>query len=905
MNKIGHILRGVLCALAAFAVFSSCEQPNAPGSLFIPPPVPEPPPDLRPAAPAAPRVIAGDGLITVIWNPVENAGEYEVYLSNGTTPPEAPSRAVSGSPAVVSDLPNKTPHYVWLKAKNEHGASGFSPYGYGTPWPSGEAPQTPGQPTVSAGVDQLTVQWDAAGGASEYEIYINTTPTPPSSPAVTTGNTSGTIYSLQNGTMYVWVKAVNAAGSSDFSPAAAGIPKTSDALPAVPSKPVLAARNQGIAVSWTAVDMASAYEVWISTSADSSAAEKQAEVNGNTLQAIIGGLTNGTAYHVWIKAKNSYGASEFSEGASAEPSAFIETPAAPGSAPVVTPGNGRLTISWDAVDGAAGYEVWKNNQENLASAAKHGGDITATSTDITGLTNGTIYYFWIKAKNSAGTSEASPVASGMPEISVAGQTPAVPAISIGDSQLTITWTALPGAAVYEIWMAQTNNTGSASKQGGDITGTLSATISGLTNGTTYYLWVKARNFTGESNFSPAAAGRPIATPGAPTLTAENGQLTAAWTAVTGADEYEVYYGIGSAVTLSGTVSGTSAVITGLTNGTMYQVRLRGKNETGLSAYGPSAGGTPQISAGLYKGASPQGAVKIGDQNLADSLTYISTNAVIGDNYYIVLGANESAAPKNLGFSGKTIGITLMGTGGERQIALNTAGSLFTVNTGVTLTLDDKITLVGRASNSASLVTVNSGGFLVMNTGSKITGNRTSSSFCSGGVYVSGTFTMKGGEISSNATSYSGGGVYVYSDGAFTMEGGEISNNAASSSGGGVCVYSDGAFTMEGGEISNNAASSSGGGVCVSGTFTMEGGEISGNTASSGGGGGVLVSSDGFFTKTSAGGIVYGNNASPVSLRNSAAGRGDAVYRLPNGKRRNSTIAANEAFNSSQSTGWDN
>jgi hypothetical protein len=106
MNKTGRILHGVLCALAFFALFSSCEQPGAPGSVFVPPP------DLRPAAPDAPRVIAGNGLITVSWNPVENAGEYEVYLSAGTTPPSAPSKTVSGSPQVFSGLPNKTPHYV-------------------------------------------------------------------------------------------------------------------------------------------------------------------------------------------------------------------------------------------------------------------------------------------------------------------------------------------------------------------------------------------------------------------------------------------------------------------------------------------------------------------------------------------------------------------------------------------------------------------------------------------------------------------------------------------------------------------------------------------------------------------------------------------------------------------------
>jgi uncharacterized membrane protein len=224
----------------------------------------------------------------------------------------------------------------------------------------------------------------------------------------------------------------------------------------------------------------------------------------------------------------------------------------------------------------------------------------------------------------------------------------------------------------------------------------------------------------------------------------------------------------------------------------------------------------------------------------------------------------------------------------------------------------------------------------MNTGSKITGN-TASSFSSngGGVYVSGIFIMEGGEISGNEnrkildSSY-GGGVHV-DGGTFAMKGGKINDNTVYSShtsdscrsyGGGVYVGS-GNFTMEGGEISGNTAYthntvrphySHGGGVYVgSGNFTMEGGEISGNTVttyqynytrSSLYGGGVYVYS-GTFSKTAAGAIVYGNNASPASLQNSAGGNGDAVYRSNGSKKRNSTIAANEAFNSSQNTGWDN
>jgi len=73
-----------------------------------------------------------------------------------------------------------------------------------------------------------------------------------------------------------------------------------------------------------------------------------------------------------------------------------------------------------------------------------------------------------------------------------------------------------------------------------------------------------------------------------------------------------------------------------------------------------------------------------------------------------------------------VGITLLGYGGVRTITLNTNGNLFTVNDGVTLTLDENITLIGRSANTGSLVR-NYNGKLIVNAGTKITGNTNLSS----------------------------------------------------------------------------------------------------------------------------------------------------------------------------------
>ena len=381
----------------------------------------------------------------------------------------------------------------------------------------------------------------------------------------------------------------------------------------------------------------------------------------------------------------------------------------------------------------------------------------------------------------------------------------------------------------------------------------------------------------------------------PTVTSGLGQISVAWTAVAGADEYEVYYGTTSVpITLATTTAATLATITGLTNGTTYHVRLRAKNANGISDYGPSSSIllNEHLSPGLY-----QGNQRIGDQNLSAALTYIAANAVDGDNYLIAIGADETIAPATLNYSGRTVGITLQGFDSERKISLSSNGRMFDIRDNVTLTLDENITLMGRDSNNNSLLLVNWYGGLIMNAGASITKNTSTNQQGGGGVHVSsfgtfimyggtisentartaggvfneGTFTMYGGTISGNTaedrndTSKGYGGGVVNRGATFTMYGGTIIGNTAERNGGGVMEhYGNGTFTMYDGAINRNTAGGSGGGVYIDGVgnfFTMYGGTISGNTASSSGGGvGMRQNSNPYTIFTMHGGTISGNTA---------------------------------------------
>jgi TolB-like protein len=185
-------------------------------------------------------------------------------------------------------------------------------------------------------------------------------------------------------------------------------------------------------------------------------------------------------------------------------------------------------------------------------------------------------------------------------------------------------------------------------------------------------------------------------------------------------------------------------------------------------------------------------------SLAESLTWIANNAVEDGNYTIVLKNNETTAPQTLSYGRKKVSISIVGGIAELTVKLSADGALFTVGSGVTLTLGNNVSLQGWGDNMASLVLVDRGGTLAMESGSKISGNifyGDSDDGYGGGVFVDGgTFAMSGGTISGNFAD-AGGGVYVY-DGTFTMSGGTISGNSADYGGGGVYVRSSSTFTKQ-------------------------------------------------------------------------------------------------------------
>jgi len=248
------------------------------------------------------------------------------------------------------------------------------------------------------------------------------------------------------------------------------------------------------------------------------------------------------------------------------------------------------------------------------------------------------------------------------------------------------------------------------------------------------------------------------------------------------------------------------------------------------------------------------AITVPGNGLEEKLAWLWTNARSGGSYIVEVNKDEAIYQTLLYFLNRiNITITIRGVGANRTIELLYQGNLFYVFEGVTLVLEDNITLKGYGDNIYPLVYIAPGGVFRMNAGSSITRNI---SIVTGAVYLDGgTFTMNGGSIHANGGGAICGSAITVTGGIFTMNGGSISGNDASS--GGTVTMIGGSFIMNGGVISGNIARCGGAVMVNRGTFTMNGGTISGNTSAINGGA-VIIGVDGAFTMS--GGRISDNTA---------------------------------------------
>jgi chitodextrinase/5-hydroxyisourate hydrolase-like protein (transthyretin family) len=180
-----------------------------------------------------------------------------------------------------------------------------------------------------------------------------------------------------------------------------------------------------------------------------------------------------------------------------------------------TAGDGRVHLTWSKVHASdlKGYAVYVSVDGGTSwTRVKTGGPVTATRYTVKGLDNGTAYSFAVKSVDrSANRSAFSNVASATPRDSTPPATPQNVQATPGDSQVTVSWDAVPDSdlAGYRVFYATASTGPWTEFTTGPVSGT-SLDVTGLTNGTPYWFKVQAEDTSG--NLS-ADSNTPTATPG--------------------------------------------------------------------------------------------------------------------------------------------------------------------------------------------------------------------------------------------------------------------------------------------------------------------------------------------------------------------------------------------------------
>ncbi|MBS2025330.1 MAG: fibronectin type III domain-containing protein, partial [Deltaproteobacteria bacterium] len=476
--------------------------------------------------------------------------------------------------------------------------------------------------TATPGTLSVALAWTAptsTGGSAITGYSILVTPlagTPaPYTLTAAAGDVSLNVPSLENGASYKFgISALNAAGTGTVREVTTALADPPDAPTAV----TIAGREpKGMKLSWTAPASNGgspiiAYTVYQKASTDTSYTASSSTVNLADLTADVQGLSNATSYTFVVSATNNRG-----EGAQSSPSAAATTPDVP-AAPTLTDygydvGEADYLWSAGATDPDAPitefvlFAVPTDDTQDTLFA-----EVAATSTTaaLLGLRNGFEYTIFVVAVNGAGLSAPSNTAVitplGPPEA------PAFISGTTGIRSATLTFhgpwnggsTIIGWAFAYST--DGVNYTPIDYDTISDMTGaTVTATLTGLTDGTTYTFLAEAINIYG--NGPPSDPSTPLTTARLPAkpvfapVVIGDGQLTLGWSDATQEAAHPVTsYTIAevAAKVAPQTASTTTVTITGLTDGVSYSFTVFGTNDVGDGpSSDASAPASPHIPCG--------------------------------------------------------------------------------------------------------------------------------------------------------------------------------------------------------------------------------------------------------------------------------------------------------------------
>ena len=596
---------------------------------------------------AAPSVKLGTPTLTVTaqkydsvrisWNAISGAKGYEVYRSTSSSGTYTKIATVDGS-LDYTDTGLKSGQRYYYKVRayslsyNGKIYGSFSSYKYATPsWGTVK-------PTASVTHKTVSLQWNAVADATGYEVLRGT-------------SSKGTFVSIANvtelsytdkdvtagKTYYYKVRPLDASGASTkYGPESAVLTAAPVWASVKFSSPSVT--HKTVTLRWNAVAGATGYEVLRSTSSTGTYVSIAANVTEPTYTDT--GVTAGKTYYYKVRPLDASGETVLYGTASAYQSA---TPVWPSikfsSSASVT--HKTVTLRWNAVAGATGYEVLRSTSSKGAYVSI-AANVTETAFTDTGVVSGKTYYYKVRPLDASG--EATLYGT---ESAYQSATPVWPSIkftssaSVTHKTVTLRWNAVAGATGYEV-LRSTSSKGAYVNIATNVTET-TFTDTGVISGKTYYYKVRPLDVSGETTLYGAESAYQSATPVWPSIkftssaSVTHKTVTLRWNAVAGATGYEVLRSTsskGAYASIAANVTETTFTDTGVAAGKTYYYKVRPLDASGeTTLYGTES---------AYQSATPVwGTARFGTATPTYQSIGLKWNTVAGATGYEVQRSTSS------------------------------------------------------------------------------------------------------------------------------------------------------------------------------------------------------------------------------------------------------------------------
>ena len=533
--------------------------------------------------------------LTLTWEASTRAASYDYCIS--TSNPCSNWTSSGTNTSVSLSLSGSITYYWQVRAVNAGGITYAN--GVMTDWSltTTVAPPVAFNKTSPANASggqaiSLTLNWGPSSNASSYE-YCYGTANPCFNWTSTGLNTSANLSGLSNNTTYYWqVRASNAGGTTYANGVTTNWSFTTIVEapgPFAKASPINSGTGQPVSMTltWGASSNVNSYEYCYGIANPCSN-----WTSAGTNTSIGLSLSPSATYYWQVRAVNPGGTTyadgvttDWSFSTAALPGAFAKTsPVDNASAQAIS-----LTLNWGASSNANSYEYCYGTSTPCSNWTA----TDATSASISGLSHSTRYYWQVRAVSGGGSTIANGGAywSFTTIMAAPGdfnKTSPADNASNQPTSLTLSWGASNGTAMYEYCYDTANPCSNWISTNGT-----SATISNLTNNTTYTWQVRASNAGGTTLANAGVSWSfttIISAPDAFSKTSPaNGASDAAtnpmlsWGASDRAASYE--YCIGTANPCANWTSAgteTSVSLSGLDNSQVYYWQVRAINAGGVS-----------------------------------------------------------------------------------------------------------------------------------------------------------------------------------------------------------------------------------------------------------------------------------------------------------------------------------